>query len=48
MTLKKKDTNSSFWPRLTRNNVSNQHIQKNWNKWVEEDEEEENNYDLDN
>ena len=39
--LEKKDQDTAFWPRLTKEKVKNQYIQIDWSKWVDEDEEEE-------
>ena len=37
--LKKKDENAEYWPRLQKEKVKSQHIQIDWNRWKDEDEE---------
>jgi prostaglandin-E synthase len=37
----KKDAEKEYWPRLTHEKVKNTHIQSDWSKWVDEDDEEE-------
>ena len=39
--LMKKDDQASFWPRLIRDKFVTQFIQIDWQKWVDEDEEDE-------
>ena len=39
--LEKSDKDAAFWPRLTKEKVKSQYIVIDWNKWVDEDEEEE-------
>ncbi|EFC47321.1 co-chaperone p23 domain-containing protein [Naegleria gruberi] len=34
-----------FWPRLTKSNIKNRNIAVDWSKWIDEDDEEEDNYD---
>ena len=41
MNIVKVDQEASYWPRLTAEKVKNSHIQADWAKWVDEDEEEE-------
>jgi hypothetical protein len=35
----KKDAEAEYWSRLTKDKTKNLHIQADWNKWVDEDEE---------
>lgn len=37
----KKNKDSEYWPRLTKDKAKNPHIQIDWSKWVDEDEEDE-------
>jgi hypothetical protein len=37
----KADPTAEYWPRLTKDKIKNAHIQADWAKWVDEDEEEE-------
>ena len=37
----KKDITSPFWPRLTQTKVKSQYIQCDWDKWIDEDDLEE-------
>lgn len=39
--LYKKNIQEPYWPRLTKENKKTQYIQIDWEKWVDEDEEEE-------
>lgn len=39
--LVKKDQNKGFWPRLTKQGKKTQYIQIDWDKWVDQDEEQE-------
>ena len=39
--LQKKDTSKPYWLRLTEANIKSQYIQCDWEKWIDEDEEEE-------
>jgi hypothetical protein len=41
LNIVKKDASADHWPRLTKDKVKNQHIQIDWSKWVDEDEEDE-------
>lgn len=41
ITLAKEDKEAEYWPRLTKEKVKNARIQVDWNKWVDEDEEDE-------
>ena len=41
MNVVKANKDDSYWPRLTKDKVKNSHIQSDWAKWVDEDEEEE-------
>lgn len=41
MNLVKEDPSQPYWPRLTKEKIKNQHIQADWSKWVDEDEESE-------
>ena len=38
---KKEGDDSDFWPRLTKEKMKHPHIHVDWDKWVDEDEEEE-------
>jgi hypothetical protein len=38
VTLRKKDVELEFWPRLTREKVKNTYIKTDFSKWVDEDE----------
>ena len=37
--LKKKNEEAEYWPRIQKDKVKNQHIQIDWNRWKDEDEE---------
>lgn len=37
----KANSEDAYWPRLTKEKVKNTHIQADWAKWVDEDEEDE-------
>ena len=39
ITLSKTDKDTEYWPRLTKEKVKNSRITVDWNKWVDEDEE---------
>jgi hypothetical protein len=39
LNIVKKDAEAEYWPRLTKDKVKNLHIQADWGKWVDEDEE---------
>ena len=39
ITLAKEDKDAEYWPRLTKEKVKNSRITVDWNKWVDEDEE---------
>ena len=41
ITLAKADKEAEYWPRLTKDKVKNSRITVDWNKWVDEDEEDE-------
>ena len=41
ITLAKADKEAEYWPRLTKEKVKNSRITVDWNKWVDEDEEDE-------
>ena len=41
ITLAKEDKEAEYWPRLTKEKVKNSRITVDWNKWVDEDEEDE-------
>ena len=41
ITLAKADKDAEYWPRLTKDKVKNSRITVDWNKWVDEDEENE-------
>ena len=41
ITLSKTDKETEYWPRLTKEKVKNARITVDWNKWVDEDEEDE-------
>ena len=41
LNIVKKNTEAEHWPRLTKDKIKNQHIQIDWSKWVDEDEEDE-------
>ena len=41
LNLVKSNQETSYWPRLTKDKVKNAHIQADWGKWVDEDEESE-------
>lgn len=41
ITLAKAETDGEYWPRLTKDKVKNSRITVDWNKWVDEDEEDE-------
>ena len=41
LVLFKKDKEEEYWPRITKEKIKNQHIQVDWSKWVDEDEEDE-------
>ena len=39
ITLAKEDTEQEYWPRITKEKIKNSRITIDWNKWVDEDEE---------
>ena len=39
MNIVKANPDSDHWPRLTKDKIKNTHIQIDWGKWVDEDEE---------
>ena len=39
ITIAKEDTGLEYWPRITREKIKNSRITIDWNKWVDEDEE---------
>ena len=41
LNIVKQDQEASYWPRLTKDKIKNTHIQADWSKWVDEDEEDE-------
>ena len=41
LNIVKADKDAEYWPRLTKDKVKNAHIQADWAKWVDEDEEQE-------
>lgn len=41
LNIVKANTEAEYWPRLTKDKVKNSHIQIDWSKWVDEDEEDE-------
>ena len=41
LNIAKANPDNEYWPRLTKEKVKNTHIQADWAKWVDEDEEEE-------
>lgn len=41
LNIAKKNTDAEHWPRLTKDKIKNSHIQIDWSKWVDEDEEDE-------
>ncbi|CDW90495.1 UNKNOWN [Stylonychia lemnae] len=41
LNISKKNTDTDHWPRLTKEKTKNAHIQIDWSKWVDEDEEDE-------
>lgn len=41
LNIVKANTDASYWPRLTKEKIKNSHIQADWAKWVDEDEEDE-------
>ena len=41
LNIGKKNTEAEHWPRLTKDKIKNSHIQIDWSKWVDEDEEDE-------
>lgn len=41
LNISKANPDSSYWPRLTKEKIKNTHIQSDWAKWVDEDEEDE-------
>ena len=41
MNIVKKNPEQEYWPRLTKDKIKNSHIQIDWSKWVDEDEENE-------
>ena len=41
ITIAKEDKEAEYWPRLTKDKVKNSRITVDWNKWVDEDEEDE-------
>ncbi|KAH9982104.1 HSP20-like chaperone [Lactifluus volemus] len=40
LTLRKKDLESEYWPRLTKEKIRNTYIKTDFSKWVDEDEQE--------
>ena len=38
LTLRKKNIEADFWPRLTKTTIKNSKIQIDWTKWIDEDE----------
>jgi len=41
LNIVKANKEDSYWPRLTKDKIKNSHIQSDWAKWVDEDEEDE-------
>ena len=41
LNIVKASSEDAYWPRLTKEKVKNTHIQADWAKWVDEDEEDE-------
>lgn len=41
LNISKANPDAEYWPRLTKEKVKNTHIQADWSKWVDEDEEDE-------
>lgn len=41
LNIVKANSEDAYWPRLTKEKVKNTHIQADWAKWVDEDEEDE-------
>lgn len=41
LNIVKANKEDAYWPRLTKDKVKNSHIQADWAKWVDEDEEDE-------
>ena len=41
LNIAKANIDAEYWPRLTKEKVKNTHIQADWAKWVDEDEEDE-------
>jgi hypothetical protein len=41
LNIVKATSEDAYWPRLTKEKVKNTHIQADWAKWVDEDEEDE-------
>ena len=39
LNIVKKNADQEYWPRLTKDKIKNTHIQIDWSKWVDEDEE---------
>ena len=39
LNIVKADSDAEYWPRLTKDKIKNAHIQADWAKWVDEDEE---------
>ena len=39
LNIVKKNADQEYWPRLTKDKIKNTHIQIDWGKWVDEDEE---------
>ena len=40
-TIAKKEVEDEYWPRITKDKIKNSRITVDWNKWVDEDEEDE-------
>ncbi len=41
LNIVKENQEASYWPRITKDKIKNSHIQADWAKWVDEDEEDE-------
>jgi len=41
LNIVKANKEEAYWPRLTKDKIKNSHIQADWAKWVDEDEEDE-------
>ena len=39
LVLFKKEKEEEYWPRITKEKIKNPHIQIDWSKWIDEDEE---------